>query len=209
MSSTAFDRIMNELTVHPKERVGFKKTDFTTLVGDERQIVFERMLQEVENGWGYSEQLEWMCGDSYVQFLKKRLASLQAHSHGLVFLPYFIFLKTGEREYVTRMMAAILDADPKWEQREAAVGGYLRELVGKESVFWDFCRYIILNVPDYSMKKDAMLWLAREKGYPLIGLSLPPELAACVDALAKSGGTDIDAKATLDRLHANTGNFVP
>jgi hypothetical protein len=57
------------------------------------------------------------------------------------------------------------------------------------------------------MKADAMRWLAYQKGYPLDGLALPDELSECVDALDASNGTDLDAIAVLDNLHADTGHF--
>lgn len=206
MNSPAFDRIMDELAVHPKERLGFKNSDFDSLHGSERQIIFDRILQEAEEGWGYAEQLEWMLGAIYTSFLEQRLAVLSKGSHGLV-SPYLLFLKSKRREYLLRMMQEILVAENGWEQREAAVGGYLRELIGDEPVFWDFCRHIILNVADTSMKEDAMLWLAYQKGYPLQGLVLPDSLAACVHALDVSKGTDPVAKGVLDQLHADTGHF--
>lgn len=207
MSSLAFNRIVDELTVHPKERIGFNKSDFDALRGDERKVIFERILGEVENGWGYSEQLKWMLGDKYASFLERRFASLPPRSHGLVFLPYFIYLETGKRDYIVKMMHEIVAAESGWDQREAAVGGYLRQLIGDEPIFWDFCRYIILNIEDISMKEDAMLWLAYQKSYPMQGLVLPEELRACVDALVKSNGIDLDARMVLDRLHSDTGQF--
>lgn len=207
MTSPAFDRIMDELTVHPKERLGFNKNDFNALTGAERKEILERFLSEVEDGWGFSEQLEWMLGDQYISTLKNRLTSLPIKAHGLVFLPYFIYLKSREREYVTKMMCAIIEADSHWERRERAIGGYVRPLIGKEPEFWDFCRYVILNISGISIKKTAMLWLAFEKGM-INELALTAELTACVDALESSQGTDPVARMKLDRLHADMGYFV-
>lgn len=208
MKSEAFDRIINELTVHPKERIGFNRQDFDALSGGERQQVLERFFNEVEEGWGYAEQLKWILGNSYVSLLKDRLISLPLKSHGRVFLPYFIYLETGQREYVLQMMQEIIAADPAWERRERAIGGYLSQLVGKEPIFWDFCQYIVTNVPGRGMKRNAMLWLAYQKGV-IHELSLPIELSACVDALEISGGKDSSARTALDRLHRDTGAFIP
>lgn len=57
------------------------------------------------------------------------------------------------------------------------------------------------------MKEDAMLWLAYQKGYPLQGLVLPDELAACIHARDVSKATDPVAKSMLDRFHADSGQF--
>jgi hypothetical protein len=204
----AFDRIISELTVHPKERLGFDKRDFDALSGAERQQVLDRFFIEVEDGWGYAEQLKWMLGDSYVPLLKDRLISLPPKSHGRVFLPYFIYLETGQREYVLQMMQEIIDADPGWERRERAIGGYLPQLVGDKPIFWDFCRYVLLNVPGRGMKRNAMLWLAYQKG-AIQELSLSHELSECLDALERTGGADSSARIALDRLHSDMGTFTP
>lgn len=208
MKSPAFDRIIDELTVHPKERLGFNKRDFDVLVRGERQQILDRLFAEVEEGWGYAEQLKWMLGDFYASRLKNRLISLPPRSHGRVFLQYFIFLETGQREYIAQMMQEIVDADPGWDRRERAIGGYLRELIGREPTFLDFCRYIVLNVPGRGMKRNAMLWLAYQKGV-IQELSLPTELSTCLDAIEKTGGSDTSARAALDRLHSDMGTFVP
>lgn len=207
MQSEAFDRIIRELTVHPKERLGFNRNDFDALSGGERQQVLDRLFDEVEEGWGYAEQLKWMLGGAYVPLLNDRLISLPPKSHGRVFLPYFLYLETGQREYILKMMQEIIDGDPAWERRERAIGGYLRQLVGNEPIFWDFCRYVLLNVPGRGMKRNAMLWLAYQKGL-IQELSLPTELSACVDALEISGGTDSSARTALDTLHTDTGSFI-
>lgn len=105
------------------------------------------------------------------------------------------------------MMRAIIAADVDWEGREHALGGYLRKIIGRNPLYWDYCRYIILNVSGISLKRYAMLWLAYEKGYPLQGYSLPKELSSCVDELDKSNGSDPAALAVLNNLHADTGRF--
>jgi hypothetical protein len=208
VNSDAFDRIIKELTVHPKERIGFNRMDFDRLGGGERKHVLDRLLNEVDEGWGYAEQLKWMLGDSYVSLLKDRLISLPPKSHGRVFLPYFIYLETGQREYVLQVMQEIIEADPGWERRERAIGGYLRQLVGNEPVFWDFCRYVVLNVPGRAMKRNAMLWLAYQKGL-IQELSLSAELSACLDALERTGGADSSARSALDGLHSDMRAFIP
>lgn len=169
--------------------------------------MLERILKEVEDGWGYSEQLKWILDDSYVPFLERRLALLPPKSHGLVFLPCFIYKEKKDLSYIVRMMREIIVAEDGWDQREAAIGGYLRELVGSEPIFLDFCRYVILYVKDISMKEEAMLWLAYQTGYPLEGLEFPDELQSCVHELQKSNGTDLAARALLDIVHTNTGHF--
>lgn len=209
MGSSAFERIMEELTVHPKERIGFDRGDFATLAGDGRRVVFEELLGKVEDGRGYAEQLEWLLDDDYVSTLRRRLDSLPPAAHGRVYLSYYLYLKTGERKYICRMMQGIVAADPVWEGRERALGGYLRDIIGSEPLFLDFCRYIILNVPGRSIKEEAMLWLAYEKGYPLDGMRLPGELAGAVSTLDATNGTDAAARGLLDQVHSDTGGFDP
>jgi hypothetical protein len=207
MASDAFDRIILELQSHPKERIGFRREDFDTLSGEERAQTLNMFFAEVEEGWGYSGQLEWLLGDEYVSTLKGRLASLPPRAHGRLFLPYFIYLKTREMQFALKMMSEIIDADPTWERRERAIGGYLLELIGTEPVFFDFCRYIILNVSGYWMKRGAMLWLAYQKGV-IAELYLPEQLEACVRALDRSSGCDQAARIVLNAVHADTGSFV-
>lgn len=207
MASAVFVRITYELEVHPKERIGFNRLDFDALVGPERNHFINLFFNEIEEGWGYAQQLEWLLGNQYVSTLKSRLASLPPKAHGRVFLPYFIYQKTSERQFALQMMAEIIDADPTWERRESAIGGYLLDLIGTEPIFFDFCRYVILNVPEYSMKREAMLWLAYQKGVTK-EIYLPDLLEACVRALDLSGGSDKAARIVLDRVHADTGAFI-
>jgi hypothetical protein len=105
------------------------------------------------------------------------------------------------------MMNALIESEPDAARSERAIGGYLRRLIGQGPLFWDFCRYIILNVPERGMKRSAMLWLAYEKGYPLDGLSLSDELLICVNRLGAYRGTP-SALAVLNKLHTDTGQFM-
>lgn len=207
MGSPAFDRIMDELTVHPKERVGIKRTDIESLIGEEKAIILEKLLKNAEEGLGTGEPLEWLLENDFIKTLKMRLLTISKNAHGQVFLPYILYLKNGESDQLLAMMRAIIAADIAWEGREHALGGYLRKIIGHDPLYWDYCRYVILRAPGISLKRYAMLWLAYEKGYPLQGYSLPNELASCVDVLEKSNGSDVAALAVLDSLHSDTGRF--
>jgi hypothetical protein len=206
MGSAALDRIMCEINGHPKEKIGFDKKDFDAVIGDERDDLIELFVNKISNGSKCSEQLEWLLGERYVSVLKARLASLPPKAHGRVFLPYFIYLTTHERDFALQMMPAIVEADPTWEPRENAIGGYLRKIIGDEPIFLDFCRYVVLNVPEEPMKHLALLWLAYQKRL-IAELSLPKDLEDCVRILAQSNGTDRAARSVVDRIHADTGTF--
>lgn len=214
MSSPEFDRVMFELTTHPKEREGFKKSDLAALHGSERKQVLSELLDRLENGQSlYEKPLKWLLGEQYRDVLSNRLAALPPDAHGQMFLPFFLFEYTGERHYIDQMMHAIVSGDPEWEGRRSALGAkwYLRGVIRQEPLFWDFCRYLILHDASLAMRKEAMLWLAHEKGVPHVIslLKLTPELANCVELLHTTHGQDPRALAVLDKLHQDTGAFKP
>lgn len=207
MNSAEYARILNEIKAHPKERNGFNRDDFPVLHGAEKQEIVDRFLVLIESGAGYSEQLEWLLGSEYVSVLTARLNSLPPKSHGLVYLPYFLFNKTKNMGYIKKMMQEVVEADPSWEGREKAIS-YLYRAAGTHPIFSDFCLYILLNVSNFLMKESAMTWLAKEKGVLLEDLQLPAELAECLSNLAASNGADTGATLILGKLHLDTGLFV-
>lgn len=95
MRSAAFDRIMTELTVHPKERVGIDPADVESLFGREKTIVLEELLARAEEGFGAIEPLELLLGTDFTRMLKKRLLLLPEKAHGQVILRYILYLKEG------------------------------------------------------------------------------------------------------------------
>lgn len=208
MTSSAFERITHDLFVHPKERLGFARADFLALEGAERERMRSRFMGLVENGWGYSEQLDWLLGDDYVAVLMERLAELPKDSPGQVILPYLIYLKTGESARIDDMVSAVVEEDAKWQLPPNVVGDYLNQVRGQEPMFWDLCRFIVINVPDRAIKEAAMLWLAFEKDYPIKGFTLPDELATCVERLCASHGKNLAALALLNSLHEDSGRLA-
>jgi hypothetical protein len=207
MASAGYDRIITELSASATDQIKCARQHFAGLEGDERARIAAKLLARIEEGWWGAEQLEWLLGDDYVPVLQRRLAALPRRSPGLVFLPYFLYLKTAEPALIKQMMNALVEADPDPGRSERAIGGYLRRIIGKGPLFWDFCRYIILNVPERGIKRSAMLWLAFEKGYPLDGLSLSDELLICVNRLSTYRAAP-SAIAVLNKLHKDTGRFV-
>ncbi len=167
-----------------------------------------RFMGLVENGWGYSEQLDWLLGDDYVAVLMERLAELPKDSPGQVILPYLIYLKTGESARIDDMVSAVVEEDAKWQLPPNVVGDYLNQVRGQEPMFWDLCRFIVINVPDRAIKEAAMLWLAFEKDYPIKGFTLPDELATCVERLCASHGKNLAALALLNSLHEDSGRLA-
>lgn len=208
MNSAEYVRILNEIDAHPKERNGFNRNDFSVIHGAEKEAIIDRFLLLIGEGAGYSEQLEWLLGAEYVNVLSARLRNLPAKSHGLVYLPYFLFNKTKDIEYIKKMMREVVGADPSWEGREKAIS-YLYRAAGSHAVFCDFCLYILLNVPDFLMKESAMIWLAKAKGYLSDDLQLPADLIECLNKLAVSNGSDESAMLMLGKMHTDTGQFLP
>jgi hypothetical protein len=207
MASAAFTRITHELFVHPDQRLGFMAADFDTLEGAERERMCSRFMGLVENGWGYAEQLDWLLGDAYVATLRARLAELPPDSPGQTILPYLVYLKTGDSARIDDMVSAVVEADARWRLPPDVIGGYVQGLRGQEPVFWDLCRFIVIHVPDRAIKEAALLWLAYEKDYPVTGLTLPDELATCVDRLCVSQGKNLAALALLNSLHEDSGRL--
>ena len=207
MASAAFARITHELFVHPDQRLGFVLADFDALEGAERERMCSRFMGLVENGWGYAEQLEWLLGDTYVASLRARVEALPADSPGRIILPYLMYLKTGDGARIDDMVSAVVQSDARWSLPGDGIKGYVQGLRGQEPVFWDLCRFIVIHVPDRAIKEAAMLWLAFEKDYPVTGLTLPDELATCVDRLCVSHGKNLAALALLNSLHADSGRL--
>lgn len=210
MGSPEFDRVMFELTTHPKEREGFRKSDLETLQGSEKTQVLRELFDRLENGQNlYEEPLQWLLGDRYREVLSDRLAALPPDAHGQIFLPFFLFKSTGDRHYLDRMMHAIISGETDWDGRRFALGRDLREIIGQEPIFWDFCHYLVLHDKSLKMKERAMTWLARCTNHLTIDDCLTSELVDCVHRLHATHGRDPKALAVLDRLHLDTGRIKP
>lgn len=207
--SSAVAKILKELKAHPKDKEGFYKGDFDSLTEHERSMLVEPFMADLMNGDSTAvEPLQWLLRERYVAELESRLENLSPDSPGLLFLPHWLYEATGDRAYLGRMMAEIVRARPGWDRRRHALGGYLRKSIGSEPLFWDFCRYLVLNDPDAAMKKTALLWLAKEKKYPLIDLALDDPLSRCLIGMGAPGGPTPEALAILNSLHTDTGSSV-
>ncbi len=207
MPSTVCARIVDELTTGAKGPMDFNRRDFDELNDEDRPVIIERLLKLIEEGWWGATQLEWMLGKDYLPTLERRLAGLPWRAHGLVFLPYFIYVKTGQKAFIKRMMHALIEAEPAWDRRRDVIGAYLVNAMAKDPLFWDFCRYVILNVPERAMKNAAMIGLAQDKGILIKGRGLSDELLMCVNRLAAYRDAPA-AVAVLDKLHKDTGRFT-
>lgn len=206
------EEIRLELATHPKEQRGISRADIDSIPLHEKTPVMELLLARLEKGdVNYRQQLEWLLGEHYVSTLKSRLDSLPADAKGQVYLPFYIYKATGDQRYLERMIFAIAEGKVDYDSRRNAFAAdwYLRGLIGKEPIYWDLCRHLILNDASLIMRKKAMLWLAYEKGVPGVAVAykLPAELTECVERLYATHSQDPQALAVLDQLHQDTGHL--
>ena len=200
-------KILDELRAHPKEKEGYAKEDFDQLNNHQRALLIEPFVDLLSEGAGEAvEPLQWLLRERYVPELEMRLKQLPEGAHGLVFLPYRLYGATGDRTYLNMMMREIVQGDPAWDGRESALA-VLKRLIGKEALFWDFCRYLILNDRNPAMKKSALLRLAQAKDYPRIELGLDDVLNRCLQGILGQNVPSPEARAILDRLHADAGTL--
>ncbi|WBS04831.1 hypothetical protein OU994_11415 [Pseudoduganella sp. SL102] len=205
----AADRILRELAAHPTEKEGFARDDFDALTDQQRHLLVEPFFADLADGDATAvAPLQWLLGEQYVSCLESRLKSLPGGAPGLVFIPYWLYEATRDESYLARMMAEIMRSDASWARRRHAVGGYLRRAIGKSPVFWDFCRYLILHDSDPSMKKTALVWLAQEKEYGLVELTLDHRLANCLAGMTGPDAPTVEAMEILDAVHPDTGAFA-
>ena len=206
------EEIRLELATHPKEQQGISRADIDSIPLNEKTAVAELFLARLEKGdVNYRQQLEWLLGEHYIPTLKFRLASLPSDAKGKVYLPFYLYKATGDQNHLEQMIFAIVEGKGDYDSRENAFTAdwYLRGLIGKEPVYWDLCRYLILNDESLEMRKDAMLWLAYEKGVPGVAIAykLPAELTECVEHLYATHSQDPQALAVLNQLHQDTGHL--
>ena len=204
------EEIRLELATHPKEQQGISRADIDSIPLNEKTAVAELFLARLEKGdVNYRQQLEWLLGEHYISTLKFKLASLPDDAKGKVYLPFHLYKATGDQHYLEQMIFAIIDDKIDYDSRRNAFAAewYLRGLIGKEPVYWDLCRYLVLNDTSLTMRKKAMLWLAYEKGVPGVAIAykLPAELTECVEHLYATHSQDPQALAVLNQLHQDTG----
>lgn len=152
-----FNRVLEELNAHPKERQGFDVGSISELSDAERNILEKLILERLASGnevvFEYAKSL---FGERFYDALEDYKISGGPGDLKNIFIPYFQCLLRPDRRLVREVEKGILAAPVGNDMKRAALGKHLKK-VSESKEYANFCKLIAENSLERSMIKTALL----------------------------------------------------